>query len=183
MEKKTRGTLRRVIRLALPAVFENVMFTLVNIVDVAMVGSLGAVATAAAALNAQPMWLAYAVTMIAAGGASVLVARCWGAKDYALAGHYAAQAVMLGTLIGLCMTAAAESCAGLYVAWMRAAPDVAPDAAAYMRIVGASMPLAQSCSMPAKCACTGSTPCLNASHSAVSATDSVCRKRYSDSVC
>ncbi|WP_040550915.1 hypothetical protein, partial [Pyramidobacter piscolens] len=71
MEEKRRGTLRRVIRLALPAVFENVMFTLVNIVDVAMVGSLGAVATAAAALNAQPMWLAYAVTMIAAGGASV----------------------------------------------------------------------------------------------------------------
>ena len=58
MEEKRRGTLRRVIRLALPAVFENVMFTLVNIVDVAMVGSLGAVATAAAALNAQPMWLA-----------------------------------------------------------------------------------------------------------------------------
>lgn len=140
MEEKRRGTLRRVIRLALPAVFENVMFTLVNIVDVAMVGSLGAVATAAAALNAQPMWLAYAVTMIAAGGASVLVARCWGAKDYALAGRYAAQAVVLGALIGLCMTAAAEFGAGLYVALMHAAPDVAPDAAAYMRIVGASLP-------------------------------------------
>ena len=109
MEEKRRGTLRRVIRLALPAVFENVMFTLVNIVDVAMVGSLGAVATAAAALNAQPMWLAYAVTMIAAGGASVLVARCWGAKDYALAGRYAAQAVVLGALLN--GRALADACA------------------------------------------------------------------------
>ena len=36
--------------------------------------------------------------------------------------------------------AVAQLAADGYMSWMHAAPDVAPDAAAYMRIVGASLP-------------------------------------------
>ncbi|MGI6075943.1 MAG: MATE family efflux transporter [Pyramidobacter sp.] len=139
MVEKWGKTLTRVIRLALPAIFENLMLTLVNIVDVAMVGSLGAEATAAAALNAQPLWFANATMMLVAGGAMVLTARCVGSHDSGRAGLYVRHGVVLSCFVGALLTAAAWLSADGYAALMHAAPDVAPDAAAYMRIVGSSM--------------------------------------------
>lgn len=139
MTERWGKTLERVIRLALPAIFENLMLTLVNIVDVAMVGSLGAEATAAAALNAQPLWFANATMMLVAGGAMVLTARCVGSHDSHRAGLYARHGVVLSCAVGALLTAASWLAADVYAALMHAAPDVAPDAAAYMRIVGSSM--------------------------------------------
>ena len=133
-------TLNQVVRLALPAIFENLMATLAGIVDVAMVGSLGAASTAAAALNAQPLWFANALATLPAGGGTVLVARSWGADDRAGAARYARQSALLALLIGSALLSLAQLVADGYMSWMHAAPDVAPDAAAYMRIVGASLP-------------------------------------------
>ena len=133
-------TLNQVVRLALPAIFENLMATLAGIVDVAMVGSLGAASTAAAALNAQPLWFANALATLPAGGGTVLVARSWGADDRAGAARYARQSALLALLIGSALLTLAQLAADGYMSWMHAAPDVAPDAAAYMRIVGASLP-------------------------------------------
>jgi putative MATE family efflux protein len=132
-------TLKRIVRLALPAIFENIMATLANIVDVAMVGSLGAASTAAAALNAQPLWLANSTSMLVAGGAMVLTARCCGSRDMKKAQLYAEHAVWMALVLGALLTGAAWLAAGPYAALMHAAPDVAPDAAAYMRIVGSSL--------------------------------------------
>ena len=140
MGESRRKTLQRVVALALPAIFENLIATLAGIVDVAMVGSLGAASTAAAALNAQPMWFANALATLPAGGATVLVARSWGADDRDGAARYARSAAMLALLIGFVLLALAQGVADGYAAWMHAAPDVAPDAAAYMRIVGVSLP-------------------------------------------
>ncbi len=134
-----RDTLKKVIGVALPTMFENFMISLVNIVDVAMVGSLGAEATAAAALNAQPAWFANSVSMLVAGGVTVLVARCWGAEDRPLAGVYARHAVVLACLLGAILTCIAQFAAGTYAGWMNAAPNVAPNAVAYMHIVGGVM--------------------------------------------
>lgn len=132
-------TLKRIIRLALPAIFENVMATLANIVDVAMVGSLGAAATAAAALNAQPLWLANSTSMLVAGGAMVLTARCCGARDEERGRVYAEHAVWMALCLGSLLTCAAWLASGPYASLMHAAPNVAPDAKAYMRIVGSAL--------------------------------------------
>lgn len=135
-----RDTLKKIAALALPAVFENVMMTLAGIVDVAMVGSLGAEATASAALNAPALWLSNGVATLAAGGSAVLVARSWGAGDYAASRRYACQSALLSLVLGACLAVAALSLGDVYARWMNAARDVAPGAAAYMRIVGSSMP-------------------------------------------
>ena len=50
-----RHEIGKVFVLAVPAIFESIMGALIGIVNTAMVGSLGAAATAAAALNASPM--------------------------------------------------------------------------------------------------------------------------------
>ncbi len=139
VKKRNGGTLGKVAGLAMPAIFENFMMTLVNIIDVAMVGSLGAEATAAAALNAQPTWFANAVSMLVAGGASVVVARSWGAGDRRMAGVYSRHALLMACFIGAALSCTAFFAADRYAAWMHAAPNVAPDAAAYMRIVGSGM--------------------------------------------
>ena len=68
------STLKKVVTLALPAICENLLATLAGIVDVAMVGSLGASQTAAAALTAQPLWFCNGIATLPAGGATVLVA-------------------------------------------------------------------------------------------------------------
>lgn len=112
------------------------MGTLVNIADTAMVGVLGPAATAAAALNASPMWFVMAISMAVSGGATVLVARAWGAEDYEAAGRYARQSLTLCVLLGALMTLLVELCAPQYPIWMKAEPAVAPDATAYMRIIG-----------------------------------------------
>ncbi len=127
---------KEVMKLAVPAIIENLMITLVAIVDTAMVGSLGAAATAATALNASPSWVINSMSMLISGGATVLIARSWGAQDYKTAGSYARQAFSLCLILGALLTLAVELVAPYYPIWMHAEPDVAPNATAYMRIIG-----------------------------------------------
>lgn len=122
--------------LAVPAIFENIMSTLVNIVDTAMVGWLGPSATAAAALNSSPMWFIMALSMAISSGTTVLVARAWGAEKYETAGEYARQSLTLCILLGLLLTVVVEIVAPLYPHWMKAEADVIPNAVAYMQIIG-----------------------------------------------
>lgn len=124
--------------LAVPAIWENIMATLVNIVDTAMVGFLGPSATAAAALNASPMWFVMAISMAVSGGVTVLIARAWGAEDYETAGNYARQSLTMCILLGLVMTVVVELIAPYYPLWMKAEADVISDATAYMQIIGYS---------------------------------------------
>ena len=51
------GTLAAVLFLAWPAIIEQIMLTLVQYVDTAMVGSLGSNATAAVGLTSSTTWL------------------------------------------------------------------------------------------------------------------------------
>ncbi|MEG1524340.1 MAG: MATE family efflux transporter [Clostridia bacterium] len=130
-----RQAIRKVVVLAIPAIFENIMITLVNIVDTAMVGYLGPSATAAAALNASPIWFINAMSMAVSGGVTVLIAHSWGAEEYKTAGDYARQSLVLCILLGLFFTVVAQFIAPHYPHWMNAEADVVSDATAYMRII------------------------------------------------
>ncbi len=80
-EKTLSQRLKLAVILSLPAILENLLVTLVSIVDTAMVGALGAAATTSVALVASPTWVINAVAMGVNSGCSVLVARYIGAKD------------------------------------------------------------------------------------------------------
>lgn len=133
-----RHEVGKVFALAVPAIFESIMGALIGIVNTAMVGSLGAAATAAAALNASPMWLMNALSMMVSGGATVLIARCYGSGDTGTAGAYARQALTMSALLGLLMTGVMLLVAPHFPVWMHAEPEVVPDAVAYMRIISLS---------------------------------------------
>ena len=74
-----RSTLASVLFLAWPAIIEQIMLTLVQYVDTAMVGSLGSNATAAVGVTSSTTWLFNGFFNAAAIGFSVQVAQHLGA--------------------------------------------------------------------------------------------------------
>ncbi|MEG0766387.1 MAG: MATE family efflux transporter [Clostridia bacterium] len=131
--RETRG---RVINLAFPTIVENLMATLVQFVDTAMVGGLGAAATAAVAVNSSPMWLLNGLVMSVGVGGTALVARMIGAGQRQEAEKACQQVLIGGLAMGVLLTLLAVFGAQWLPRLMRADPALHADAAAYFRIIG-----------------------------------------------
>lgn len=69
--------------LAWPAIMSNLLFSVIGIVSIKIVGSLGAEAVAAVTTGHRIFFGLQAVLMAISAGTTALVARAWGAKDYA----------------------------------------------------------------------------------------------------
>lgn len=106
---------KRVLLLALPAVGEQLLNTLVGLVDIYLVGNLSAEATAqlgygsataltAAGLGNQFTWLMMVLFMAVGIGATALVSRAIGAKDEASLVRIIRQTIFLALLVGLTAT-------------------------------------------------------------------------------
>ncbi len=78
-ERNTPG----ILQLAWPAVVGNLAFATVGIVDIKIVGSLGASAVAAVTTGHRMLWVLQAVLIAVTAGTTAMVARAWGADDRA----------------------------------------------------------------------------------------------------
>ncbi len=97
-DKQLRAT---ILRTALPAMMEMILYMLIGVVDVAIVGRLGAEPLAAVSLGAE-IFFAVVLILEALGiGSSILVAQAKGAGQMERAGQVAAQTVLLGLLLGI----------------------------------------------------------------------------------
>lgn len=96
--------------LALPSILGNLSFTLVGMVQTKVIGSLGAQSLAAVGAGQRVFFAMQAVLMAVSAGTTALVARSWGARDYAeasqvtmaslvLAGGFALAVTVLGLLL------------------------------------------------------------------------------------
>jgi len=90
-----------VVGLAWPSVADNLLATMVNIVAMIMVGSLGPTAIAAVGLSNQLIWLAQVVFLALGVGSTALVARAIGAGDRLQANKVARQGLLLGCVLSL----------------------------------------------------------------------------------
>lgn len=131
-----RGGLPTVLRLAWPSLCEQIMVTMVQYVDTAMVSSLGAASMAAVGINMPMNWILHGAMMAVSVGATVTVARSVGAKKYENASTAARQAVVLGLLLGLFFTVFLLFTGGMIPRWLGAQPDYVNDACSYLRIFG-----------------------------------------------
>ena len=131
-------------RLALPAILEQILTTMVNYVDTAMVGSLGAGATAAVGINSPVIWLLNGAMQGVGVGYSVLVAHAIGARDEGRARHTIVQSVTAILACGLVLLALMLALSGFIPRWLGAEPDVLPQAVAYLRIFSLSLPFGAS---------------------------------------
>ena len=74
---------RTLLTIALPIILQNLMQSLVNMLDTIMVGQLGAVAIAAVGLGNQIFFLLNMILFGISSGAAIFVAQYWGKRDIA----------------------------------------------------------------------------------------------------
>lgn len=128
----------QLLALAWPCILENLTTTLVSLVDTAMVGSIGAAATAAVGLCASPTWLMNGLARALGVGGTAIAARAVGAGDTKLAEHIARQVFRASLCLSLLIFLTMFWGAPVIPALMQAKGDVQREAAMYLRIVSLS---------------------------------------------
>ena len=135
-----RSTLASVLFLAWPAIIEQIMLTLVQYVDTAMVGSLGSNATAAVGITSSTTWLFNGFFNAAAIGFSVQVAQHLGAGRQEDAKRVTWQSLRFVGIFGVLMGAIAFVLSFFLPAMLGADPSIRGDASLYFRIMACAMP-------------------------------------------
>ena len=133
--QKHRPTLLIVLALAWPTMLEQWLQVAAQYVDSAMVGRLGALATAAVGTTTTVSWLIGSSLGALGVGFLAFIAREYGAKRYDNASRAAMQAVLAALVAGLGFTALTLSLSRKVPVWMNAAPEVQPTAARYFFII------------------------------------------------
>lgn len=120
-------------QLTWPVIADQSLMTLVQVVNMAMVGRLGASAIAASGLSFQPFMLVSNTFMGLSVGTTALVARFIGAGDQKKASATLQQSMLLGVLLGALVTLVGIFFAGPVVRIMRPQPDVLALGIKYVR--------------------------------------------------
>lgn len=151
-------TMELIFFLAWPAVVEQIMITLVQYVDTAMVGSLGSAATAAVGLTASTTWLFGGLFNAAAVGFSVQVAQHLGANRQPDAKKVTWQALQFVGVFGIIAALAGILLSFPLPRWLGADPAIQGDASLYFRIMACAMPFTLGSNMlSAVIRCAGDT--------------------------
>ena len=93
-----------ILRLAWPAIAGNLAYSVVGLVDIKIVGSLGSSAVAAVTTGHRIFWILQAIMIAITAGTTALVARAWGANDPNEVASVTRASLLLCTLIGAVMT-------------------------------------------------------------------------------
>ena len=137
MEKQTRinklyrETFITVITIALPTMLEQIMSVLMQYVDTAMVGRLGATATAAVSTSTTITWLINSIPSAFGIGAMTLIAQAIGSGEERQIKSIARQCLYFSLLVGGVLEVVCLLVYPHVADWMGAEPDVAPAATRY----------------------------------------------------
>ena len=129
-----------VLSLAWPAIVEQIMITMVQYVDTAMVGTLGSGATAAVGLTASTTWMFNGFLNAAAVGFSVQVAQHIGAGREREARSVTWQALKFVVLFGVLLAVLAAALSFPLPALLGAEKAIRADATVYFCIIGIALP-------------------------------------------
>ena len=138
-----RQQLRLTVLLSIPAILAQVSNIIMEYIDAAMVGSLGANASASIGLVATSTWLLWGMCSSAATGFAVQVAHLTGASDNEGAKNVLRQSLTAVMLFGVVLAAVGVSISGRLPVWLGGEEAIVDDAAAYFRIFVLSLPFLQ----------------------------------------
>ncbi len=138
-----RQQLRLTLLLSFPAVLAQLSSVVMEYIDAAMVGSLGADAAASIGLVASSTWLFWGLCTASAIGFSVQVAHRIGASDRDGARSVLRQSLVAVTLFGVALLAIGTAVAGRLPVWLGGGPAIVRDATVYFRIFALSLPALQ----------------------------------------
>ena len=133
--KNGRATLWIVLALAWPTMLEQLLQVAAQYVDAAMVGRLGAQATAAVGSTVTINWMVGATLSAMGIGFLAFIARELGAKRFENAARAVAQAVFCTLVAGLGFTALTLGLSPFVPRWMNAAEDIREASARYFFII------------------------------------------------
>lgn len=122
-----------------PIVAELMLMSLISIVNLSMVGHLGAYAISAVGLTNQPVFISIAVFQAFNIGATALVARFIGAGESENAKRVVIQTLLMSVLSGLLLAVSGFIFSRQIVLLMGAKPDTVEHAAMYMRYMSVGM--------------------------------------------
>lgn len=126
---------RRVLGLAWPTIGENLLQTLVGIVDTLLVARLGTEAIAGVGSSLQIMFLVIGVLASVSVGSSILVSQAIGARDRARASALAKQALVWGALLSVPVSVGGWALADVIAIYcLGLPPEVGAITADYLRV-------------------------------------------------
>jgi len=131
--------LKTVLQLSWPTILEQIMLTLVSYVDTAMVGSLGALASDAVAINTPVAWLLNGLLIATGVGFSVLSARHRGAGEHEKLKEVVSTALIFSLLAGILMTLAVSAISPILPRIMGAEESYLSGAVGYLFFIGAGL--------------------------------------------
>ena len=131
--------LRTIFRLSWPTILEQLLISMISYVDSAMVGAMGAAATASIAVVSSSLWLIGGFMSATGVGFTYLVAHSVGAGDRETCTASVQQAALCVLGLGLLLTLVVESVSAYLPHWLGADPEVIPQSVRYLRIVGGAL--------------------------------------------
>lgn len=138
-----RLLLRTLLFLALPTVMEEILATLLQYVDTAMVGRLGEQATASVSITTNVTWLVNSVPGAIGTAMLVLISKALGAGDERQVRKLSQQALFLAVLSGLVLSIISIGLSPFIPVWMGAEEAIQQEASRYFFII--SLPLIFRC--------------------------------------
>ncbi|MBQ6508410.1 MAG: MATE family efflux transporter [Flexilinea sp.] len=134
-----RQALITLVHLALPAIIQQMLGSLLQYVDTAMVGHLGAASTAAVSTSTSVNWLVHSLPNGFAIGLLALLSQAYGRGDKDGMKRLSALGCRLVIVLGIMITAICLGVSPFLPGWMQADVSIRKDASAYFFIV--SVPL------------------------------------------
>lgn len=134
--------IKAVLILSWPVVVEQFLSTFVNYADTAMVGSMGAYATASVSISNPVFMLVGGVAMSLGVGITALLARAVGSGDVDKAKSLIRHSMLLILYVGVPISILTAALSRLIPLWMNAGPDIIDYAAQYNLIVSLGRPFA-----------------------------------------
>ena len=139
-EKQTTGKLiKTLFALSIPTMTEEILSTLLQYADTAMVGRLGEKATASVSVTTTIGWLTGAVIYALGTGILSLTANAYGASDRRTAAKLSALAVKLSVYSGIVIGAVSLLLSPLIPVWMGAEEGIRQQASIYYAIISLPM--------------------------------------------
>lgn len=157
------GQLGRVWQLSVPAILTQITSIAMQYIDAAMVGRLGASASAAIGLVSSSTWLMNGFILGVSAGFSVQVAHYIGAGRPADARRVVRHGLVAGLLVSLTLLCVGVAVSGPLPHWLGGAEDVCANASAYFMVFALAYPFSQMNSLASSCLqCSGNmvTPSL-----------------------
>lgn len=130
---------RTLIVLSIPTILEEILSTLFQYVDTAMVGHLGESATASVSVTTTITWLVNSIPHAISIAILAMVAKAFGAKDENRIRKISMQALMLAVVCGIITGGISLICSPYIPIWMGADKSIIHDASEYFFIISIPM--------------------------------------------